>query len=55
MENRSKNTVYEFHTVDYMRQVCSELSELFLRDKEKYLEYLKQAMANFKLRQNQVN
>lgn len=51
MENKNKNTVVEFHAVDFMRQVRSELTEQFLQDKQKYLDYLKQAMENFKLRQ----
>ena len=41
----------EFHAVEFMRQVRSELTEQFLKDKQKYLEYLKKTMDEFKLRQ----
>ena len=53
MENKNKNTAVDFHAVDFMRQVRSELTEQFLQDKQKYFDYLKQAMENFKLRQKQ--
>ncbi len=51
MENKNKNTTVEFHAVDFMRQVRSELTEQFLQDKQKYFDYLKRAMDEFKLRQ----
>lgn len=51
MENKIKNTTTDFHAVDFMRQVRSELTEQFLQDKQKYFEYLKQVMLDFKLRQ----
>ena len=58
MENKNKNTADElpagqagFHAVDFMRQVRSELTEQFLQDKQKYFDYLKQVMDDFKLRQ----
>lgn len=51
MENKNKNTTAEFHAVDFMRQVRSELTEQFLQDKQKYFDYLKRAMDDFKLRQ----
>lgn len=51
MENKNKDTAVDFHAVDFMRQVRSELTEQFLQDKQKYFDYLKQAMENFKLRQ----
>ena len=51
MENKNKNTIADFHAVDFMRQVRSELTEQFLQDKQKYFDYLKQAMEDFKLRQ----
>lgn len=53
MESKNKNTVTEFHAVDFMRQIRGELTEQFLQDKQKYFDYLKQAMDNFKLRQKQ--
>ena len=51
MENKNKDTAVDFHAVDFMRHVRSELTEQFLQDKQKYFDYLKQAMENFKLRQ----
>lgn len=50
MENKNKNTTADFHAVDFMRQVRSELTEQFLQDKQKYFDYLKRAMEEFKLR-----
>ncbi|KAF0238117.1 MAG: hypothetical protein FD181_1325 [Prolixibacteraceae bacterium] len=55
MENKNKNTTADFHAVDFMRQVRSELTEQFLHDKQKYFEYLKQVMENFKIRQQKYN
>jgi len=37
-----------------MKKVRSELTQQFLHDKQKYLEYLKQAMEDFKLRQKKA-
>ena len=51
MENKNKNTTADFHAVDFMRQVRSELTEQFLHDKQKYFAHLKRAMDDFKLRQ----
>ena len=58
MENKNKNEITDlpnghagFHAVDFMRQVRSELTEQFLQDKQKYFDYLKRAMEDFKLRQ----
>jgi hypothetical protein len=51
MENQNKNTSVDFHAVDFMRQVRNELTEQFLQDKQKYFDYLKQSMKNFKVRQ----
>lgn len=50
METKNKSEK-EFHAVDFMRQVRSEMTEQFLQDRQKYLEYLKQAMEDFKIRQ----
>jgi hypothetical protein len=33
----------------------SELTELFLKDRQKYLDYLKQVMADFKQEQTTAN
>lgn len=41
----------EFHAVEFMRKVRAELTDLFLHDKQKYLDYLKQSMAEFKAKQ----
>lgn len=54
METRNKTTENEFHAVDFMRQVRSEMTEKYLQDKEQYLEYLKKAMEDFKLRQEKA-
>ncbi len=54
MENKNKQTKKEFHAVEFMRQVRSELTEQFLQDKQKYFKYLKQAMEDFKLRQQKA-
>lgn len=48
MNNKTEN---EFHAVDFMRQIRSELTEIFLNDKQKYLEYLRKALDDFKLKQ----
>ena len=50
----NKKTEEEFHTIDFMRQVRSELTEQFLQDKQKYLDYLKKTMEDFKLRQKKA-
>ena len=55
MENKNKNTAANFHAVEFMRQVRSELTEQFLKDKQKYFDYLRQAMEDFKLRQKRQN
>lgn len=51
MENKNKNTPVEFHAVEFMRQVRNELTQQFLKDRQKYFDYLKRAMEEFKLRQ----
>ena len=51
MENKTKNSTTDFHAVDFMRQARSELTEQFLQDRQKYFDYLKRAMDDFKLRQ----
>lgn len=51
MENKNKNATTDFHAVDFMRQVRSELTAEFLQDKQKYFDYLKRVMKEFKLRQ----
>ena len=40
MENKIRNTRTDFHAVDFMRQVRSEMTEQFLQDKQKYFDYL---------------
>ncbi len=52
---KNKQTENEFHAVEFMRQVRSELTEQFLQDKQKYFDYLKKAMKDFKLRQKNVH
>ena len=45
----------DFHAVDFMRQARIELTEQFLNDRQKYLEYLKKVMEEFKLKQLKVH
>ncbi len=54
MATQNKATEDEFHAVDFMRQVRSELSEKYLRDKEQYLKDLKKAMEDFKRKQEKA-
>ena len=54
METNNKETETEFHAVNFMRKVRSELTERYLQDKEQYLEDLKKAMENFKRRQERA-
>ncbi len=51
METKNKFPENEFHAVEFMRQVRSEMTEKYMQDKEQYLEYLKKVMEDFKLRQ----
>jgi len=51
---KNKQTETEFHAIEFMRQVRSELTEQFLVDKQKYLDFLKKAMDDFKLRQKKA-
>ena len=44
MQTKTKNI---FKAVDYMRQVRSELTNLFQTDKKRFHEELKQTMAEF--------
>ena len=48
MEKKTEN---EFHAVEFMRKVREELSNLYNTDKERYFIELKEAMENFKNRQ----
>lgn len=50
----NKKADKEFHAVEFMKQVRSELTALFLQDRQKYLEYLKKTMEDFKLRQQKA-
>lgn len=54
METKNKEIETEFHAVDFMRKVRSELSEKYLQDKEQYLQDLKKAMEDFKSRQKKA-
>ena len=51
MENKNKNTADDFHALEFMREARNELTEQLIADKQKYLEYLKKVMEDFKLRQ----
>ncbi len=54
METQNKNEENDFHAVDFMRQVRSEMTAKYLQDKGKYLEDLKKAMDTFKRRQEKA-
>ncbi len=54
METQNKNLPNEFHAVDFMRQVRSELTAKYLKDKEQYLKDLKKAMEDFMRRQEKA-
>ncbi len=54
METQNKAIEGEFHAVDFMRQVRSDLSEKYFHDKEQYLKDLKKAMEDFKRRQEKA-
>ena len=54
METKNKEIETEFHAVDFMREVRSELSEKYLHNKEQYLKDLKKAMEDFKFRQKKA-
>ncbi len=45
----------DFHAVDYMRQVRAKLSQQYLADKESYLQFVRQAMSDFKARRLKAN
>ncbi len=51
MKTINKKKENKFHAVDFMRKTRAELTEQFLQDKWKYLEYLKRVMEDFKKRQ----
>ena len=44
----------EFHAVEFMREVRNELTEQFQHDRQKYLDYLKKTMDDFRLRQEKA-
>ena len=48
---KNKQIEEEFHAVEFMRKVRSELTEQYLQDKQKYMELLKKVMEDFKLHQ----
>jgi hypothetical protein len=54
MKTKNKTTEKEFHAVEFMRQVRGELTQQYLQDKQKYLDYLKKAMEDFKVRQKKA-
>lgn len=45
----------EFHAVEYMREIRSKLSELALRDRQKYKDYLNKAMEEYRNRRKEAN
>jgi hypothetical protein len=54
METKNEKISNTFHAVEFMYEVRQELTELFLKDKQKYLEYLKHSMEEFKIRQKKL-
>ncbi len=50
----NKKTESKFHAVDFMREVRKELTEQFFQDKQKYLDFLKKSMDDFKRKQKEV-
>lgn len=48
---KDKKASKEFHAVEFMRNVREELTEQFSLDRQKYLEYLRKSMKDFKIRQ----
>jgi hypothetical protein len=52
--NLNKKQKQTFHAVDFMREVRNELTQQFIQDKPKYLDYLKKVMEDFKSRQKKV-
>ena len=54
METNKQLKNKEFHAVEFMRKVRNELTEQFLQDKSKYIEYLKKTMEDFKNRQKKA-
>ena len=54
MENKNNNVIAGFHAVEFMREVRSELTDLYYQDKKKYFEYLKKSMEDFKLKQQKT-
>jgi len=51
---KNNNAENEFHAVEFMKRVRYELTEQFLKDKQKYLDYLKKSLEDFKLRQKKA-
>lgn len=47
MEKINREKINEFRTVEFMRKVRNEMTELYLHDRNAYLNFLKQAMENF--------
>ena len=48
---KNKQINDDFHAIEYMRQVRIELTEQYLLDKNKYMDFLEKTMQDFKLRQ----
>jgi len=44
----------DFKAVEFMRQIRSELTSLYHKDKKKYLDELKRSLEEFKIRQKRV-
>lgn len=55
MKTQDNDLVQDFHAVDYMRQIREKLSQMYLTDKQKYLQYVQKAMEDFKLRQSEAS
>lgn len=55
MENKTSDKSKTFHAVEFMKEVRSELTTKFLKDKSAYLDELKKAMKDFKVRQKEAH
>jgi hypothetical protein len=54
MQTQNNKIEKGFHAVEYMREVREKLSEQYLTDKEKYLEFVRKAMEEFKKKNERI-
>jgi hypothetical protein len=53
--NKKNKPAKEFHTVDFIRKVRDEVSDLYNAKKKQYFKEIKQAMEDFKARQKKTS